>query len=80
MTMSPEKVTHILVFSGAYAVKALNLCDCFPIFPSERDSTDDVIANESTQSRGQKLPAYAKFENEDDRGFVNVELGEINKK
>ena len=70
-------MTHFLVFSDAYAVKALNLCDCFPLFPIERDTTDDVIANESVQSRGQKLPAYAKFENEDDRGFVNVELGEI---
>ena len=70
-------MTHFLVFSGAYAVKALNLCDCFPLFPA--DPTDDVIANESVQSRGQKLPAYAKFENEDDRGFVNVELGEIKK-
>ena len=68
-------MTHFLVFSGAYAVKALNLCDCFPLFPT--DPTDDVIANESVQSRGQKLPAYAKFENEDDREFVNVELGEI---
>ena len=68
-----------LVFSGAYAVKALNLCDCFPIF-SSGDTSDDVTdESRDTRTRDQKLPAYAKFENEDDRGFVNVELNEINK-
>ena len=46
-------LTRKIVFGGVYAVKALDLCDCFP-----------QRTTEETNSEDQRYPSYRKFHNE----------------